>query len=200
MPRSDTKPTRAFSDTARSLTTLYSSADNTPVVPNRRGCVAGVEPRGTSGEPPGHGESRARAQRRPGTRKTEDAAAESATQIAPPSVSPLQGYPGLFMRLASVFVSRLTNERYGHLAQNTAHRNPKRKRGTLRVFLAYASGYELSGLLNPTASVPRTAAALARLASPCPGLRSCCPAGLLACFLRLDLVLRDLHQLAAFQG
>ena len=46
------------------------------------------------------------------------------------------------MKLASVFVSRLINERYGYLAQNTANRNPKRKRGTLRVFLAYASGYE----------------------------------------------------------
>ena len=52
------------------------------------------------------------------------------------------------MKLASVFVSRLTNERYGHLAQNTAHRNPKRKRGTLRVFLAHASGYEQSGSVN----------------------------------------------------
>ena len=46
------------------------------------------------------------------------------------------------MKLTSVVVSRVTNERYGYLAQNTAHRNPKRKRGTLRVFLAYASGYE----------------------------------------------------------
>ena len=46
------------------------------------------------------------------------------------------------MKLVSAFANRLTNERYGYLAQNTAHRNPKRERGTLCVFLAYASGYE----------------------------------------------------------
>ena len=46
------------------------------------------------------------------------------------------------MKLASVSVSPVTNQRYGYLAQNAAHRNSKRKRGTLRVFLAYASGYQ----------------------------------------------------------